>query len=280
MPLRRTTGRSTRLIRAVLTAALAAVFLLPLVLMVTGSLEAPGTPPSRAGRLVPESPSVQGYREAFELVDLGRYLGNSLLVVAVAVPLSVLCASWAGFVIASARRRARIALVALAAVAFAVPSTALVVGRFTLFKGLGLLDTYAPLVAPALLGTSSLYVLLYAWSFHRLAPEHVELARLEGLGPLQLWRHVAMPLVRPVTVAVAVLSFSLTWGNFLDPLVYLSDERLFTVPLGLRSLSLVGHQDVPVFLAGAVVATAPVLVAFVCIQRHFFETAAANGSRR
>lgn len=258
------------------TALVVAVFALPLVLMASGSLEAPGTPPSRAGRLLPANASVESYRAAFELVDLGRYLVNSLLVAAVAVPLSVLCASWAGFAIAQASPRARVALIAVAAVAFAVPATALLVGRFALFRRLGLLDTYVPLVAPALVGTSTLYVLLYAWSFHRLAPEHLELARLEGLGPLARWRRVAMPLVRPVTVAVAVLSFSATWGNFLDALVYLSDERRFTLPLGLRSLSLVGRHDVPVFLAGAVVATAPVLVAFLCIQRHFFDTARAG----
>jgi ABC-type glycerol-3-phosphate transport system permease component len=67
------------------------------------------------------------------------------------------------------------------------------------------------------MGTSPFYVLLYYWAFKRLPGELFEAARLEGLGPLAIWRRVAMPLVRPVTVAIAVLAFVFTWGNFLDP---------------------------------------------------------------
>ena len=89
------------------------------------------------------------------------------------------------------------------------------------------------------------------------------------MSPYATWRHVAMPLVRPVTVAVAVLAFAVTWGNFLDPLIFIFDERMFTVPLGLRSLAVVDRQDFPLLLAGAVVATAPILIAFLFLQRYF-----------
>ncbi len=78
-----------------------------------------------------------------------------------------------------------------------------------------------------------------------------------------------MPLARPVTVAVAVLAFSFTWSNFLDPLIYLSDERLYTLPLGLRALSQVDPSNIPLLLAGATAATAPVVLAFLYVQRFF-----------
>ena len=76
-----------------------------------------------------------------------------------------------------------------------------------------------------------------------------------------MWWRVAMPLVRPVTAAVAALVFVLTWSNFLEPLVYVYDRDLFTVPLALRSLSTLDRSDYPVFLAGAVLASIPSLVA-------------------
>ena len=95
--------------------------------------------------------------------------------------------------------------------------TALLVPRFVMFKYLGMINTYWPLIAPALIGTSPFYVLLFYWGFRRLPTELFEAARLEGMSPYATWRHVAMPLVRPVTVAVAVLAFAVTWGNFLDP---------------------------------------------------------------
>jgi multiple sugar transport system permease protein len=78
-----------------------------------------------------------------------------------------------------------------------------------------------------------------------------------------------MPLVRPVTVAVGVLSFLVAWGNFLDPLVYLSNADLFTLPLGLRSLEVLDRTNYPLMLAGAVAATVPVLVVFLVAQRWF-----------
>jgi multiple sugar transport system permease protein len=72
-----------------------------------------------------------------------------------------------------------------------------------------------------------------------------------------------------VTVAVGVLAFVFTWSNFLDPLIYLYDERLYTLPLGLRSLSALDRTNYPVLLAGAVVATLPVVAAFAVAQRFF-----------
>jgi multiple sugar transport system permease protein len=92
---------------------------------------------------------------------------------------------------------------------------------------------------------------------------------LADASPLRMWWRVAMPLVRPVTVAVAALVFVLTWSNFLEPLVYVYDRDLFTVPLALRSLSTLDPTDYSVFLAGAVLASIPALVLFGVAQRRF-----------
>jgi multiple sugar transport system permease protein len=168
-------------------------------------------------------------------------------------------------------------LVALSLVTLMVPLTALLVSRFAIFRILRLTDTYVPLIAPSLLGTTPFYVLLFYWSFRRLPAELFEACRLEGMGPVATWRRVAMPLVRPVTVAVAVLAFVFTWSNFLDPLIYLFDERKFTVPLGLRALATLDRSNYPLFLAGAVTATAPVIGAFLYVQRFFLQEFRGSG---
>jgi multiple sugar transport system permease protein len=260
-----------------LPAALIAVgFLLPLVYMVTGSLREPGRAPPRSAELVPWPPSVRSYERAFELVDLGRYLLNSLLVAGLTVPLTLLVASWAGFAMTRLSARGVRVLVGASLVGLMVPLTALLVPRFVVFEKLGLIDTYVPLVAPALIGTSPFYVRIYCWSFRRLSADVLDAARLEGLGPLALWWRVGLPLVRPVTVAVGVLAFAFSWSNFLDPLIYLVDPGKFTLPLGLRSLSTLGRHDYPVFLAGAVAATLPVVGAFLYVQRFFLGDASAR----
>ena len=249
--------------------ALAVVFLLPLWFMVSGSLREPGTAPPRSPELVPRPLSTASYDRAFDLVDLGRHAVNSLIVAALTVPLAVLVASWAGFALLLVGGRTRALLIGLSFASLMVPATALLVPRFALFRWLGLTDTWAPLVAPALLGLSPFYVLLFYWSFRRLPAELFEAARLEGMKPLAMWRKLGMPLIRPVTIAIALLAFIASWGNFLDPLIYLFDPDLYTLPLGLRSLEVLDRTNYPVLLAGAVFATAPVVAAFVVAQRYF-----------
>jgi multiple sugar transport system permease protein len=204
-----------------------------------------------------------------ELGGLARAMVMSLTVAGVAVPLSVLVASWAGFVMTRLPPRLARVLVAASLVALMVPVTALLVPRFAMYRVLGLTDTLVPLVAPALLATSPFYVLVYYVAFRALPRDLYDACALVDMSPLATWRRVAMPLVRPVTVAVAALVFVLTWSNFLEPLVYIYDRDLFTVPLALRSLSTIDPNDYPVFLAGSVLATLPALVLFGVAQRRF-----------
>lgn len=249
--------------------AVAVLFALPLVLMVSASLRPAGTPPPPTPELFPSPASLSSYATAVELGGLGRATVVSLAVAAVAVPASVLAASWAGFAMTRLPRRWARVLVVASVAAMTVPVTALLVPRFVLYRLLGLTDTLVPLVLPALLATSPFYVLVYYLAFRAVPEDLYDAARLADLSPMRTWWRVAMPLVRPVTTAVAALVFVLTWSSFTEPLVYLYDRDLFTVPLALRSLSTLDRTDYPVFLAGAVVASVPALVLFGVAQRRF-----------
>lgn len=269
-------SRLRRRLRVAASLAVVVVFGGLLVFLVTGSLRRPGLPPPTGPELLPRPLAWGNYERAVELVDLDRAVLNSLLVALVFVPASVLVASWAGFAGALLGPRARRTLIALSVVALMVPVTALLVPRFALFERLGLIDSFGPLVAPALLGASPLYVLIYLAAFWRLPEDLYDACRLEGMSPFRMWRTVAMPLVRPVTIAVAALAFVFTWGNFLDPLVYVYDRDLFTVPLALRSLAELDRTNYPLLLAGAVAATVPVVVVFLLAQRHFLHERGAG----
>jgi multiple sugar transport system permease protein len=275
--LRRRLRRVSRQWRHLVGAVLAALLILPLVFMITGSLRKTGLPPPRTPELVPSPLAFDNYSRAFDLVDIPRYLLNSTLVAAAVVPLTIVFASWAGFAIARLPGRLRRTLVGVSLVALMVPLTALLVPRFVIFKTLGMTDTYWPLILPAVMGLSPFYVLIFYWAFRQLPEELYEASRLEGLSPLLTWWRVAMPLIRPVTVAVGVLAFLFSWGNFLDPLIYLFDERKFTLPLGLRSLATLDRQDFPLLLAGAVTATVPVILAFLYVQRFFLQEHRGRG---
>jgi len=218
------------------------LFSAPLLIVLPGSLREPGRPPPRTLELLPDPVVFSNYEHAVDLAGLGRATVNSLLVAAFAVPLSVLVASWAGFALVQLPRRLARVVIGAAVV---------------------------PLIAPALVATSPIYALVYYVSFRQLPRDLWDACRLEGMSPLRTWRRVAMPLVRPVTAAVAALAFVLTWANFLDPLVYVYRRELFTVPLALRSLATLDPTNYPLLLAGAVIATAPVVAVFLIAQRWF-----------
>ncbi|WP_436500112.1 carbohydrate ABC transporter permease [Actinokineospora sp. HUAS TT18] len=253
--------------RAVGAVAVIAVFGALLVLLVSGSLHVPGLPPPTTPDLVPDPLSTEGYRRSAELGGLARATLNSMLVCLVAVPVSVFVAATAGFALTQVSARTSRVVIGLSLVALMVPAVALLVPRFALFRALDLTGTLAPLVAPALIATSPLYPLVYYLAFRAVPAELYDACRLEGMSPLRTWWRVGMPLVRPVTAGVAALTFVLTWSNFLDPLVFLYDRDTFTLPLALRSLATLDPTDFPVFLAGAVLATAPAVVVFALAQR-------------
>ncbi|MGH2970114.1 MAG: carbohydrate ABC transporter permease [Solirubrobacteraceae bacterium] len=252
-------------------------FVFPLVVLVLGALQPVGRTAPTGWDLIPLPPTTASLEAAFELEPLAGQTLNSLLVVAVAVPLSVLCASWAGFAITQLAPRRRHRAVALAFALLIVPLPGLWVPRFAIFSRLGLVDTFVPLIAPALMGTTPLAVLLFYWSYRRIPRDLVDAARLEGLGPLAIWWSVAEPLVRPTAFAVAALTFVLHWGNFIDPLLYLYSRETYTLPLGLRSLFFVGAGGTSLALAGALVATIPAVVAFAAAQRRFLQATRGAG---
>ena len=256
-----------------------ASFLLPLLWMVTAALREPGLPPPRTVEWLPTSPSIGNFGTVFDLLPFGRYLANSLAVVLLAVPLTIITASAAGFAMALLERRSRVALVVLSVALLMVPVTALWLTRFLLFRWAGLTDSLLALVVPALAGTSPLFVLLYYWTFRRVSADVFEMAHLDGAGVVTTWRRIAMPQAVPTSIAVAVLTFILYWSDFISPLLYLRSQDLYTLPLGLRQLQQLDPSDWPLLMAGAVMLTVPAVLFFLLVQ-HVFLGERGLGSRR
>lgn len=247
-----------------------AIFVLPLIGVVGWSLRQPGLPPPRGLEWLPQPIAWSNYRRIFEVVPLFRYTVNSFLVVGLAVPLTLITASWAGLSMALLHERMRRRLLILAVLLRLVPVTALWLTRFVFFARLGILDSIWALIVPALMGSSPFFVLLYYWTFRRVPRAIFESARLDGAGPLRLWARVALPLARPTTITVAVLTFVMYWRDFITPLLYLRSEIFYTLPVGLRLLQQLLRTDWPLLLAGSVVMTAPIVVVFLLAQRFFW----------
>jgi multiple sugar transport system permease protein len=251
------------------------LFLTPLVPVFLGSLRPVGTAPPTTVELLPTHAGLSNYGELLTRDSFRRQSLNSLLVAVIAVPLGTLVASWAGFAIARLPRRAALLLLGLTLLAATIPVSTLLVGRLALFRLAGLSDTPVPLIAPALLGVSPLLVLLFAWSYYTIPRDTYDLAREAGLGPLRTWWSVALPIRLPVVGVAVAVAFMVSWGNVSDPLLSVYDERWFTLPLGLASLAELPPTDQGLMLAAAIMATAPVVVSAILIQRFVSDRTSA-----
>lgn len=257
-------------IHYVLAVVVAAVFAIPLIWMVGTSLRPLGLPPAAHFEWLPPALSFSNYPYIFQILELGRFLRNSVLVVIVAVPLTVLTASLAGFALAQLPQRLRDGLIAVSVGALLVPTMALWITRFLVYKAIGLLDTPLVLVAPAFMGTSPFYVLLFTWAFARLPRALYEQAQLDGAGAVRIWWTIGLPLMRPAITAVIVLAGLHYWSDLIDPLLYINNQQYYTLPVGIQALQQMDPTNWPLLMAGAVVLTLPVLLVFIVAQHYFF----------
>lgn len=261
------------ILRHGLLITLAVLFVLPFVWMIAASLRQPGLPPPRSIELIPNPITPGNYAQVFDLLPFGRYFLNSLSVVILAVPLTIVVASWAGFAMSQLPARSRQGLLALSIGLLLIPFSALWLTRFVLFNAIGLINSHAALIAPALTGTSPLFVLLFYWTYRRVPRELFESAQVEGAQALSIWWRVALPIALPTAAAVAMLAFVFYWSDFVSPLLYLKSQNLYTLPAGLQQLQQLDRTNWPLLMSGAVLMTMPPVLIFLIVQRYFLRDA-------
>jgi multiple sugar transport system permease protein len=153
--------------------------------------------------------------------------------------------------------------------ALVIPGQVAMMPLFLELKALGLVNSYAGVVIPALASIFGIYLVRqYARS---IPDELIEAARIDGASELVIFTRIIVPLLRPIIVTLAVFSFLASWNDFMWPLIVLTDEGHYTLPVALASLSREHVQDNELMMAGSVVTVLPVLALFVVLQRHYIE---------
>jgi multiple sugar transport system permease protein len=148
-----------------------------------------------------------------------------------------------------------------------VPGQVAMLPLFLLLRSLGLVNTMAGVVIPAAASLFGIFLIRqYALS---IPDELLEAARVDGAGEFRIWWSVALPLCRPALVTLALFTFVGTWSDFMWPLVVLTDESKYTLPVALASLVGEHARDVELMMAGSVLTVLPVLVLFLALQRHY-----------
>ena len=250
---------------------LCALFLFPLVWMFSYALRSVNLPaPSQPEFFTPPL-AFENFARLNEFFPLTLFVLNSLRIVALAVPLTLLTASWAGFAIAQLPPRARNFFLLASVALMLVPALATWIPRFVLFTQLRWIDTLLPVIAPAFMGTNPFFVILFYLAFQRVPRDVYESAYLDGANAMRIWWSIALPLAVPAMLAVAILAAAFYWSNYSDALLYLRREMNYTLPIGVQLMEKAQWNNFPLLMAVSVVMVLPVLVLFLFVQPYFLQ---------
>ncbi len=250
-------------------AALALLTLMPLVWMVSASFMAPGEASRFPPPLWPQAPTLANYRELFASVGIGRQFANSLAMASGATVLSLCFNLAAGYAFAKLEFRGRDRLFRTLLGALVIPAQVTMLPLFLMLERMGLVNTLPGVLIPWLASVFGIFLVRqYALT---IPDELLEAARIDGASEWRIFVDVVLPLLKPVIVTLALLSFLGAWNDFMWPLIVLSDRDLQTLPVALAALSREHVSDTELMMAGAVVTVVPVLVLFLALQRFYMQ---------
>jgi multiple sugar transport system permease protein len=189
---------------------------------------------------------------------------------------TVLSSAAVGYGFACLRFPGRDVLFGLTVATMLIPGIVLFIPTFVLFKSLGLLGTYVPLVGPAFLG-QAFFIFLLRQFFRGLPRELADAARIDGAGEFRLFWQIMLPLVRAPLVVTATLSFLWTWHEFFGPLIYLMDRQQYPLSLGLFVFRAQHTTEWGPLMAAATLTTVPLIGLFALMQRYILSGLTLTG---
>jgi multiple sugar transport system permease protein len=226
-------------------------------------------------QLIPTSLHVEGYAKLFSQSHILLWFFNTVLVSTISVVSHLVLCSLAGYGFARLRFVGRgVAFVAVLATVM-IPIQLLMIPTYLLFARIGIVDTLAAAFVPWL--ASAFGIFLMRQFFLSLPVELEEAARIDGCGALRTFLNIVLPLARPALVTLAIFTLLSSWNDLLWPLVAISDDTRFTLQVGLASFQGTRRTEWSQLMAGNVVATMPLILAFLVAQRRFVATMTFTG---
>ena len=226
---------------------------------------------------VPDPVQWENYPNALTARPFGRYYVNTTIITTLSVIGQVLSSAVVAYGFARFRFPGRGFIFLVLLSTLMIPFHMLIIPRFILFRYLGWLDTFLPLIVPNFFGGAFSIFLLRQY-FLTIPLDLDEAAKMDGANAFQIFMSIILPLARPALGAVAVFEFVSTWNDFLGPLIYLSSDRNYTVSIGLAAFRNDYFTAWHLFMAASAVAMLAPLIVFFLAQRYFISGVALTGS--
>ncbi|KAF1710525.1 sugar ABC transporter permease [Pseudoxanthomonas kalamensis DSM 18571] len=249
--------------------ALAIVSLAPLLWMVSVSFMPTGEASRFPPPLLPSSTTLDNYRELFMRTGMARNFANSLLVSGAITLGSLAINAMAGYAFAKLRFTGRERVFQVLLAALVIPAQVAMLPLFLMMKQMGLVNSYWGVIVPAL---ATVFGIFLVRQYARSIPDDLlEAARIDGAGEMRIFFRIVLPMLKPVLVTLAIFTFMGAWNDFMWPLIVLTDQAHYTLPVALATLSREHIMDVEMMMAGAVVTVLPVLLLFLALQRYYIQ---------
>ena len=218
--------------------------------------------------LVPNPPSLENFETLFARSKFTRGLFNSAFLAVVSVILQVMFCALAGYTFAKLQFRGRDALYLGILTTMMIPLGVGLIPNFIIMARIGWVDTYRALIVP---GIANAFGIFWMRQYCLSVPDELlDAARVDGAGEFGIFSRIVLPVIRPALASLAIFVFLSSWNDFLQPLVFLRSEDKFTVQLWLSIVDRQGNMSQPaIVMAGSLLASIPIVIMFVALQRHF-----------
>ncbi|MBX3012234.1 MAG: carbohydrate ABC transporter permease [Caldilineaceae bacterium] len=252
-------------------------FILPFWWMLASSLKEPGAGMKFPPEFFPQVLIWGNYPKVFELIPLTTFFKNSLIITSLSLLGELFSASLVAFAFARLRFPGRQWLFGLVLATMMIPYPVTMVPTFVLFKTLGMIETFFPLILPPWFGPA-FSIFLFRQFFLTINTELDDAAKVDGANEFTIYARILLPLSKPVLATVAIFGFVTYWNDFLNPLIYLGDSDLFPLALGINFLrSFRSNGEIATQMAGSVMFVAPCIVLYLVAQRYITEGIVTTG---
>ena len=270
-------GAGQQLLIYTLLLVLGAAILLPFFWTLSSSLKPYGAGLKFPPEFVPSTFVWDNYPKVFRTIPFFTFLKNSVFVTTVAVLGELISASMVAYSFARLRFPGRNILFLVVLATMMIPYPVTMVPTFIIFRLLGLVGTYAPLVLPPFFGPAFSIFMLRQF-FLTINPELDEAAKIDGANEFTIYWRIMLPLSKPALATIAIFSFMANWNDFMSPLIYLSKTEMFTLALGINYLrSFRGGGDLSLQMAASVMFMIPCIVLYFIAQRNIVQGIVTTG---
>jgi multiple sugar transport system permease protein len=271
--------RVSRILTYIFVTALALVMIYPLIWMISASFKPEDYIFAGFGLSSPQW-TLLNYTDGWNALNypFTQFFVNSLIICLGAMLGNIISCSMAAYAFARLRLKFKAFWFALMLGSIMLPAHALIVPQYILFKNLGWINTFLPMIVPKFFATDAFFIFLMIQFIRNIPLELDDAAKMDGCGMFNFYWRIIMPLALPALVTTAIFTFIWTWSDFFTQLIYLNDTSLYTIPLALSTfLDSTGTSAYGQLFAMSLLSLIPIIGFFLAFQRLLLDGISTSG---